>query len=493
MDVATITREAARAAVTGAQAEPTFVAARLGAARPSAPERIARPRLPWLRITLQAAGVWLVMRVAYAVALAVFVPLFVGDSIMRGGLFGLTDVTHATGVSFDTLVALFGRWDAAIYYVPIAVQGYRRPIDAGFWPFYPILIHLATLLTGTRYALLDALVIGNLGSLLAYVGVSALVAQLARERGAVASEIAQRRALALLCAMPFAFWLVMPYTDGLFLGFVACAFVAMRRERWLWVGLWAVLAALTRPTAVALLFPLLWEIGLRLWRRWQASRQGITGPLRLADVVRAGWHPLVALLSGPVALGGWLLYCQQRFHNAFAPYSAEQIGFGHNATPWESGPLAAITLMVSDLRSPTAPLLSWNQVRLWLDAAPPLLVGIIVALCLAASLRDVWLGRRHDGAGLPDSSRWRLFLLPTSLLIYALAIWLMAISEPVTGTITPDPLPSTGRYLLAAAPLYVVWARLCARWPWLEQAAWQVGLPLQLLLALYVFAGGWLV
>ncbi len=490
--MATITRESVTTETTIAQAEPASAVARSGEARLSAPARIVRPRLPWLQITLQAAGVWLVMRLAYALALAVFVPLFVGDGILRGGLFGLTVVTHATGVSFDTLVALFGRWDAAIYYVPIAVNGYRRPIEAGFWPFYPMLIHLATLLTGTHYALLDALVIGNLGSLLACVGVSALVAQLARERGALESGMAQRRALALLCAMPFAFWLVMPYTDGLFLGFVACALVALRRERWLWVGLCAALAALTRPTAVALLLPLMWEIDVLLWRRWRAATAGSAKPLRLGGVARAGWRPLVALLSGPLALGGWLIYCQQRFHDAFAPYRAEQNGFGHNATTWDSGPLAAIRLMVVDLNSPKAPMLSWNQVRLWLDAAPPLLVGVIVALCLAATVRDAWL-RWRGASGLPAHSRWRLFLLPTSMLIFALVIWLMAISEPVTGTLTPDPLPSAGRYLLAAAPLYVVWARLCARWPWLEQATWQVGLPLQLLLALYVFAGGWLV
>lgn len=490
--MATITREAVTTETVIAQEESASAIARRGEFRLSAPARIIRPRLPWLHITLQAAGVWLVMRLAYALALAVFVPLFVGDGIMRAGLFGLTGATHTTGISFDTLVALFGRWDAAIYYVPIAVNGYRRPIEAGFWPFYPLLIHVATLLTGTRYALLDALVIGNLGSLLACVGVSALVAQLARERGALDSGIAQRRALALLCAMPFAFWLVMPYTDGLFLGFVACALVALRREQWLWFGLCAALAALTRPTAVALLFPLLWEIAVRLWRRWRADHVGMALSLRLADIVRASWRPLVALLSGPVALGGWLLYCQQVFHDALAPYHAQQNGFGHNATPWESGPLAAIRLMALDLSSPRAPLLSWNQVRLWLDAAPPLLVGVIVTLCLAATVRDVWL-RRRTASGLPASSRWRLFLLPTSLLLFVLVIWLTAISEPVTGTLTPDPLPGAGRYLLAAAPLYAVWARLCARWSWLEQATWQVGLPLQLLLAIYVFAGGWLV
>lgn len=486
------TREAVRIATTSAPPAPAIEQTRANDSRHVAPARVAHTALPWLQITRQAAGVWLLMRLAYAIALAVFVPLFVGDGIMRGGPFGLKGATRATGISLDTLLALFGRWDAAIYYVPIAVHGYRRPIEAGFWPFYPLLIHLATLITGTHYALLDALVIGNLGSLLACVGVTALVAQLMRERGAWESGIAQRRALALLCATPFAFWLVMPYTDGLFLGLAACALVALRREQWVWVGVCAALAALTRPTAVALLFPLLWEIGVRLWRRWRAVNGGAAEPLRLAAALSAGWRPLVALLGGPVALGGWLLYCQQRFHNAFAPYNAQQNGFGHNVTPWESGPLAAIRLMAADLRSPRAPMLSWNQVRLWLDAAPVLLVGVMVALCLAAALWDVWL-RRRDGAGLPASSRWRLLLLPTSLLIFALVIWFTAISEPVTGTITPDPLPSAGRYLLAAAPLYIVWARLCARWPWLEQATWQVGLPLQLLLALYVFAGGWLV
>lgn len=441
-------------------------------------ERPARPAraiaLPWRVIWVQAVVVWLAARVAYALALGVFLPLFVGDGLLSGVPFGLpAHATRATSVTPQALLAAFNRWDAANFYVPIATQGYTRPIDAAFWPLYPALIHVATVFTGPQRALLDALVIGNLGALLACVGVAALVAQLAQERGVFASALAQRRALAALGASPFAFWLVMPYTDGLFLGLIALGLVALRRRAWLAVALCAALAALTRPTALAFELAIAFELG------------SLAVGAGLPRVWRRAWRPLLApalaLAAAPLATLAWLRYCAWRLGDMWAPLTAERTGFGHNATSATSGPVTAARLMLADLSAPSATPLSWTQIRLWLDLAPTLATLALLLLALMA-----WASQRRAWVSLTPA-------LPTSLLLFVVVVWLLAIAEPVSGTIVPDPLLSSGRYLLAAAPLYSVWADICRRWPWLEQVSWQVGAPLQMALALYVFNGGWLV
>jgi hypothetical protein len=175
---------------------------------------------------------------------------------------------------------LWQQWDTG-WYVTIAQRGYFTPQAAAFFPFYPLLIHLA------GGSLAAALVISNLGTL------GGLIAM---------AKLADRAApvLRMALAYPFAFFLAAAYTEGLFLAFAAAALLWARDGRWYLAAGAAFLAGLTRNTGVILVLPLAWEA----WR--QAQIRGIlAAPAPLAG------------------LGVYILYLWRRFGDPLLYVHAE--------------------------------------------------------------------------------------------------------------------------------------------------------------------------
>lgn len=179
------------------------------------------------------------------------------------------------------------RWDAT-WYLSIAQSGYR-PGDGSvaFFPLYPLLTRGLGWLLGGRY-LWAGLVLSNLAAAAFFI-VLFLLAE--GERGPGSG----RPALEAVVSFPTAFFLVMPYSESLFLALSAAAFLCWRRDKWLGVGLLGALAALTRPHGL-LLFPafsLAWLLG----KRRPAALLPL-GLIPLATLLYAGYASL-AVQHGP--------------------------------------------------------------------------------------------------------------------------------------------------------------------------------------------------
>ena len=130
------------------------------------------------------------------------------------------------------------------------------PLTFAFFPLYPIVIRLVSLplsllgLTAIATATLAGVLVSLLGAL---AGMWALY-HLAE------SELGQEgglRAAFYLLIFPSSFFLAQVYTEGLFIGLAFSSLWMLRRGRFFWAALLAVLATFTRAVGVALMIPLL--------------------------------------------------------------------------------------------------------------------------------------------------------------------------------------------------------------------------------------------
>jgi Gpi18-like mannosyltransferase len=190
------------------------------------------------------------------------------------------------------LLLSWQRWDAD-YYLDASLHGYYKPELTAFFPLYPLLIHGATALLGTTHVLIAALLISNLATLGAFIGISCLVMQ---EGGDLRTA---GQTLLVLAAYPLAFFLAAPYAEGVFLACAVWALLAARRGWWYWAALLGFLGALSRPTGVILLLPLVYEFGRQQgwWGQAMAfARQRDWGQL-WAAIRQWSWRKAGALLE----------------------------------------------------------------------------------------------------------------------------------------------------------------------------------------------------
>ena len=188
----------------------------------------------------------------------------------------------------------------ALWFLRIADSGYR-PDDgsAAFFPVYPILVRVATALTGGR-TLLAGILISNasfLGALIVLYGLTT----------SEFSEAHARTAVMLLALFPTSFFFLAPYSESTFLLLAVTAFWCARRDRWALAALAAALAAMTRSTGIVLAPALLAEAVL------QHRERGV--PL----IPRAA--AAAATLAGPgLVLASWAV----TFDRALAPLDAQR-------------------------------------------------------------------------------------------------------------------------------------------------------------------------
>ena len=396
-----------------------------------------RSDLPWRAIALQATAVWLVTRLAY-VALTYYAVLFSsGDRALTG-----------TSVAPRVLLHAWQHWDAH-WYLRIADLGYFSPQPTAFFPLYPALIHVMSGIVGVNHELAGALLISNLGTLGAFIGLGLLAAN---EEGR--SEAAWR-SLRVFVAYPLAFFLTAPYTEGLFVAFAVGSLFAARRGSWRWAAAFALLAGLTRPTALALVPALLWEYGRQhdWWRRdaWTggAWRERLWPPA-LAETA-------MVLGAVPAAIAAFMVFCWVRFGDPIMFLRAERIYWYHSKVP----PWTAIWQGVGNFLA--APMLSDIQARLLVNLAPVLAFGVIAIL-----------GIRR---------------LPLTLTLYTIGILYLSVASPILNN--QDVLTSCGRYLIAAAPIFLLLGRWSERRPWLDMLIVSGGLLVQAMLALVYLRNGW--
>lgn len=174
------------------------------------------------------------------------------------GLVGFTGVMtladRQTGVVGDLSAlnpeVVWHKWDA-LWYKRIAVHGYGYQLDdirgqaaAGFFPLYPILVGLIL----QAAPVLSFFWTGAIVSLFSTLAALALIA------GRLCHDAADaRRTLLVTLTSAGAFYLVIPYTEGLFLLLVVLTMVLTRTRRYVWAGACCGLAAVTRVHGLALI------------------------------------------------------------------------------------------------------------------------------------------------------------------------------------------------------------------------------------------------
>jgi hypothetical protein len=246
------------------------------------------------------------------------------------------------------------RWDA-IWYLRIVEEGYHAGDPSlVFPPLYPILTRIVSMLPGVS-PLLGALAVSTLSAFVAFV----FLYRLALED---LGEAAARRTVVYLAIFPWAYFLMAPYSESLFLAATLGAFLFARQRRWGLAGLLGAAAALTRLSGVLLLLPLAYAVLV------QARSQNTTkGKGWLASFVRKA-TPLALIPLAPACFAAYLYFAigdQTLWGNL-----GGDIWNLHFAFPWEGviGSVRAAFLGLPPLLPP------------FLDLAVTLLFGSLTVL-----------------------------------------------------------------------------------------------------------------
>jgi len=416
---------------------------------PSIGDGQAPAAILWRPVVAQAGLMWLVTRLVYVIFTYFAVVTRYQEAALRKVQF--------TRLGPGVFVASWGQGDAA-WFLNIARLGYSTPQDAPFFPLYPALVKLVALLLGSQYVA-AGLIVANLGTLGAFVALGLLVAH---ESGAM-SPLGGARALLAFVAFPLAFVLVAPYSDGVALAFIFAALLCARRGAWRWAALWAALAGLTQPIAIILVAPLLWELArqhggftplvaqLRVALPGQiassdgdrdAQRSSVTeASITNSTAIRYG---ALAVVAAPLGMALYMVFLLFRFGDPVLFFTASPVP--HQPSGF------------------LAPADSFLQARALADLA---LVVIAAGLTLAMTRRA-----------------------PVTLTLYLLGLLLLCLS---TGVLTgSDPTLTAGRYLLAAAPLFLLLGHWMERRPWLDLLVIFGGFAFQAIFAMIFLWGGWL-
>lgn len=406
------------------------------------PLQIERPTLRWRAIVLQAGALWLVTRIAFVV-LTYFGVLLIQRGTPTGSL----------PIGPHEMLNDWKRWDV-IWYINIASMGYWRPEASAFFPLYPLLIKGATLFFGQHW-LFAAMVVSNLGTLAAFIGLALWASQ---DDFSPAIGVSTVR---MVAAYPYALFLFAGYSDSLFLALVAFTFFFLRRASWRWAIVCGVLAGLERPTAFALVLPMLWEYGRQhgWWdrARWErlthAWRRAVPGLRELAQgALVAGAVPI-----GFAFYGAFLLW---RFGHPKIFLFEERIYWHHTFM----NPVQSLVAIVGQIVS--TPMWTHWQAHQLLDFVP----------VAAFAVLTVVLARR----------------MPLAYTLYMVVVLLLSICSPITEG-RPDLLTSAGRYMLAALPIFLQLGRWAHRYAWLDMLLVSTGFMVQAVLTVAFLRGDWII
>ncbi len=188
------------------------------------------------------------------------------------------------------------------WYVGIAEHGYERipfnndvPRNWAFFPLFPLLLHLASYVTGEF--VLTGMAISNLCFLLALFMLHRLTLLFG-----MSVEDAER-CLFYLAVFPTSYFFSIPLPESLFLMLTVGSFYFAKSERWWLAGACGALASATRTTGILLLVAL----AVLYWEMYR--------PLRSLRDLRKGFF---ALLLIPAGLVSFMIYLHFLTGNAFA-------------------------------------------------------------------------------------------------------------------------------------------------------------------------------
>lgn len=346
---------------------------------------------------------------------------WLGQRLALGALMFLGMRLLGTAERGWTLPHILANWDGDIYR-NIASGGYKELWQTAFFPLYPLLEHVAALVTEGDTALAGVL-IANVACLGAFGLLRVLVE---RELGRAIA----RRTLLYMAIFPVSFFLVAAYAESLFLLLSVGAFLALRRERWLVAGVLIALATLTRPVGILLDLALVAQY-VAVQREELAS---IIGTLRLGGVAAGAIRPalmrlwregrgLIAPAMLPVAaVAGFCLYLYPTFHTLMAPSAAENATWGRRLSwPWDGFAQAGGALLHDALPFRLHAVLDIGFTLLFLALAVlavrwlPLCYALVG--CATAALALLTPMHVYDWVGLGSNVRFMLVMFPLFMLL----------------------------------------------------------------------------
>ncbi|MFG2353614.1 hypothetical protein [Streptomyces sp. NPDC048521] len=333
--------------------------------------------------------------------------------------------------AWDVLATWDGWW-----YQQIALHGYDPKLvpvpgatglitlegnSAAFFPLYPALMRLTSLLTGLGpYG--AGLVVSIVASFAAALGIYAIAERLGGRRAGFAAA---------------GLWAVWPgsgvewavYSDSLYVALAAWACYAIMTRRWLTAGVLTFTAGLNRPTAAALIAALAVAALLALRRRED-------GALR----------PLLALAVAPLGLLGYLLWVGNRMGDLGGYFKLQSGAWAHSfdygkqtADVLTSVPVGHFDYLFAypfaDVISVGVILLAFALLPLLLRLRPPAALVVHTVLTLA-----LVLGSQQIVANI---SR---YLLPCFPLFLPLAFAMRRLSLPLQCTLLGIAALASGSY-----------------------------------------------
>lgn len=206
---------------------------------------------------------------------------------------------HGWPVNPFTLAIDGGVRNDALWYARIAQHGYTYSThyqsSIAFYPLYPLLIKIGSLLTGNAY------VAGMLISAVCLFGAAAALCAWLENRG-----LARHAPLvtAVLLCFPWAVFYAAMYTESLYLLLALGAFTAYERSRWSTAAVCVSLLVLSRPQGI-LILPCLAVLAPRS-RQWQ-------------------WRALTPFVAGAAALAGFAIYQYAAFGTPIATIRAAAV------------------------------------------------------------------------------------------------------------------------------------------------------------------------
>lgn len=351
-------------------------------------------------------------------------------------------------VSLSAMLNNWNQWDVHSY-EGIALFGYRKIIDAAFFPLFPLLQRGISIVLHT-----SVLVAGMLLANLAFFGVLVVLYRFVEKE--FDSETAQRSIL-YLSIFPTAFFFFAGYNESLFLFFVVLCFYMLRRGSWWLAGLCGALAVLTRSAGLLLIPVFFYEFVRQVYP--DIRSMWIEGPRRRIIKRCMG---LSAILLPCIALGLYAVYLKIHLGDPLAFSHAQAHWSRSFQMPWVA-PLQTALYILS------GPLGNFFTAHMLIDLTAFLLFAVLIVLTFSGPERF-----RAD--------QW-------SLSIYGALLLLLFVFFP---TSAGDRLESMQRFVLEVFPAFILLARL-GRHRWIHQSYLILALPLLAFFTLQFLGHYWTV
>ena len=212
------------------------------------------------------------------------------------------------------------QWDAELWYVTIARQGYTYdpdfPSSMGFFPFYPLVV-----IRAFSFLFEDMRVAAIVASHACFVGAALLFNALINVD--YKDQRVNRAAVALLMFSPVSFFFSHAYTESTFLLLSLGAFLAAVRGKWLIACICGGCLTATRNVGMLIALPLFVEYVRQVWR------PGVTW--------RELLHPRILLFAIiPAGFGLFSLYSYVNFGTPFAYLEATKVWGREFVPPWRT-------------------------------------------------------------------------------------------------------------------------------------------------------------